>query len=280
MPAAPIYKTEEGQRTIMAYYDRILATWPVPHDEFYVETRQGRTFVIASGDPALPPVVLLHGASSNALSWIADVPQIAACLRVYAVDRPGEPGRSDPYRAPYEGPAHVEWLSDLFAGLGLASASLVGISQGGWNALKFATAAPERLPRLVLLAPGGVTMPRPSFLLRAIPLTFFGQRGAEALNRVVTGDVPMDPDALAYMNVIMTHYKPRVGSSPTFTDDELRRLTMPVLLIVGARDTLLPSEKTVARLGAVLPNLTTIMLPDQGHVLHAHAGAMVEFLVR
>ena len=44
-------------------------------------------------------------------------------------------------------------------------------------ALKFATQAPGRITKLVLLAPGGIAAPRPSFMVRAIPLSFMGQRG-------------------------------------------------------------------------------------------------------
>ena len=277
-PYKPIYKSAEGERAVMALYDRTLARWPVPYETTTIETRHGPTFVIASGAPAAPPLVLLHGAASNALAWLGDVAEYSRIARVYAVDLPGEPGKSTPNRPPWSGPAYVEWMEDLLEGLKVANVALLGISQGGWTALKFATACPERVTKLVLLAPGGIAPARPSFVLRAIPLTLLGRRGGEAINRIVFGDQPIHPDAVAFMNVIMAHHKPRIGALPLFSDAELQRLTMPTLLVVGARDALYPSDQTAARLQKLAPCVTVRMLPEAGHVLHGVAGDVGKFL--
>ena len=147
----PIYKSAAGEAAVMDLYERTLAHWPVPCTTAVLPTRHGDTFVIASGPESAPPVVLLHGASSNALAWIGDVATLSHTLRVYAVDLPGEPGRSSPNRPPWAGPAFSEWMEDVLDGLHIEQAALVGISQGGWTALKFATAQPERVAALVLL---------------------------------------------------------------------------------------------------------------------------------
>jgi pimeloyl-ACP methyl ester carboxylesterase len=275
---APIYRSAEGERLVMQWYDQLLEGWPVAREELHLPTRYGDTFVIASGDPAAEPVLLLHGSSSNALAWGGDVAELSRAFRVYAVDLPGEPGRSSHTRPSWEGPAFGEWLEDVLGCLGVARISLVGISQGGWTALKFATRRPERVARLVLLAPGGISNARASFLLRAIPLTFFGRRGAEATNRIVFGRQPIHPDVVAFMNLIMTHFRPRIGAQRLFTNEELQRLDMPVLLIAGAQDALYPSAQTAARLSRLLPHLTTVLLPEAGHVLVGLAPRMVPFL--
>lgn len=277
--AVPIYKSAEGEKAVMALYDQMLARWPEPYTTAVVPTRHGDTFVIASGPVGAPPVVLLHGAASNALAWMGDIGEYSRRLRIYAVDLPGESGRSSHNRPPWTGPAYPEWMEDLLAGLGIERASLVGISQGGWTALKFATAQPQRVAQLVLLAPAGVTTARASFLLRVIPLSLLGRRGAEAINRITFGKQPIHPDAVAYMNTIMTHFKPRIGALPNFTDDELAQLVMPTLLIVGEEDAIYPSEKTAARLQGLVPNLSVHMLPGMGHVLHGVTGEAAGFLV-
>jgi len=115
-----------------------------------------------------------------------------------------------------------------------------------------------------LLAPGGVVSARLSFIPRAIFLIMLGRRGAEALNRTIFGNQPVHPDALAFMNLIMTHFRPRMGDLPMFTDEELKRLTMPTLLIAGSQDAVLPSEKTAARLKRHLPDFTARLLAGHG----------------
>ena len=278
MTTSPIYKSAAGEQAVMALYDKLLAGWPVPYTTALLPTRWGDTHVIASGPIGAPPVILLHGAASNALAWTSEVEQLARTLRVYAVDLPGEPGRSAPNRPPWVGPAYTEWMEDVLQGLGVEGAALAGISLGGWAALKFATAQPQRVSRLVLLAPGGVTSVRASFLLTALPLSLLGRRGGEAISRIVRGNQPVHPTAVEYMNVLMTHFKSRTGALPNLSDAELARLTMPVLLIVGEQDALYASDKTVARLQSLLPHLTVCLLPAAGHVLHGESGAMITFL--
>jgi pimeloyl-ACP methyl ester carboxylesterase len=268
-------------------YDKLLAQWPVPNTTVQVPTRHGETFAIVSG-PTEPredaggaaplPVILLHGAASNALAWTGDIAALSRRQRVYALDLPGEPGRSSPNRPPWAGSAYIEWLEDVLEGLGIVRACLVGISQGGWVALKFATAQPQRVAALVLLAPAGVTAVRLSFLLQALPLTLLGARGGAVLNRIVMGGEPPDPLAVEYMNLIMAHFRPRVGALPNFDDAELARLAMPTLLLVGLQDAIYPSAQTAARLQGLLPDLTVRLLPDAGHVLHGRGDDIAVFL--
>ncbi len=280
MTSTSNYKTEQGEKNVLSLYDKVLASWPVPHEEQRIDTRHGETFVITSGTAGAPPLLLLHGSCSNAVSWIGDVPAYARSHRVYAVDIPGEPGRSSPNRPSWESPAFAEWLGDLLDGLGITSTSLLGISQGGWTALRFATIAPERVAKLMLLAPGGVVPAKASFLLRAIPLSMMGRWGGERINRITFGNTPIHPQAVEFMNVIMTHFRPRIGSQVLFSDEELRRLTMPVLLLVGERDALFPSRKTLERLAALLPALDGRLLPGAGHVLYGLTGEIGAFLSR
>ena len=183
MSTTSLYKSAEGERVVMAHYDRLLASWPGPSETVRVATRYGETFGIINGEASAPPLVLLHGANSNALAWGGDVAEFSRFFRTVALDVIGEPGRSAASRPPWTGPAYADWLTDVLDGLHLPTTALVGISQGGWLALKFATQHPERITKLVLLAPGGIAAPRLSFLLRAIPLSFLGCWGAETISR-------------------------------------------------------------------------------------------------
>jgi len=66
---------------------------------------------------------------------------------------------------------------------------------------------------------------------------------------------------------ISQHFKPRVATLPIFTDEELRRLTMPVLLLGGDQDALRDMDRIAARLGALLPDLRVTILSGAGHAL-------------
>ena len=279
MTTPSIYKTPDGEQVIMGIYDTVIARWPVLYSEITLSTRYGDTFIIASGDENAPPLILLHGSASNATAWIADVEVLSRHFQVFAVDIPGEPGRSAHNRPTMDSPAYAKWMEDVLDGLHLEKASLVGISQGGWTALKFATSHPQRVEKLVLLAPGGILQPKASFLLKAIPLSFFGRWGAERINRITFGKEPISEEAVEIMNAIMTHFNARIEPQPLYSDAELARLTMPVLMIGGAKDALLPAKKIAARLEEHLPQVTTLILPDKGHVLVNLADRIAPFLL-
>jgi pimeloyl-ACP methyl ester carboxylesterase len=251
----------------MEYYGRILGLWPEPRKTSFIPTRHGDTFIIASGKETLPPLFLLHGSCSNAVSWIGEVGGYSQHFRTYAVDIPGEPGRSAPNRPSWNSPAYAEWMEDLLDSLKISRTSLSGLSQGGWTALKFATVHPERVEKLVLLTPAGVTPDRTSFLFRAILLSMLGQPGARALNRYTLGKDEIGQEGEQYMEAIMTHFRPRIGSLAKFTDEELSRLTMPVLLLGGAQDRIRNVAGIAARMSPLVPHLKVRIFPDRGHVL-------------
>jgi pimeloyl-ACP methyl ester carboxylesterase len=267
MSSPTVFKSEEGRAEIMAYYDAVLARWPVPYQTMHIPTTHGETFVIASGDPAAPPLVLLHGTGSNSAMWIGDVALYSREFRVYALDMPGDAGKSEAIRAPLNSPAYVEWLEEVLAALGIEQVIFKGISLGSWLALKFSVSHPERVKKLVLLCPSGVAPQKMSFMLLAIPLMFMGRWGINTLVKVVNGGQDVPEEALKYSSVISSQFVSRLETVPLFSDEELKRLTMPVLLYVGVKDVLLPSRKTAARLAQFLPRLTAHVLPDKGHVL-------------
>jgi pimeloyl-ACP methyl ester carboxylesterase len=274
-----LYKSPEGEKEVMALYDKVLARWPVPSETLNISTRHGNTFVIVSGNKSASPLILLHGACSNAVSWIGEVEAYSKYFRTLAVDIPGEPGKSAPNRPSWNSPAYAEWLEDLLNGLNISRASLLGLSQGGWTALKFATYHPERVEKLVLLTPAGVTPDKTSFLIRAILFSMMGRHGAQPLSRLTLGKDRIGEEGERFMNAIMTHFKPRIGSLAKFTDEELKRLTMPVLLVGGSQDPIRNVSGIAARITPLVPQLKTQIFPDRGHVLVNISGEIIPFLL-
>jgi pimeloyl-ACP methyl ester carboxylesterase len=279
MNPKPIFKTADGEKAIMALYDDVLSRWPVPYSTSILPTRHGNTFIIISGEESAPPLFLFHGASTNATSWIGEVAQYSKYFRVHAIDIPGDPGKSAPNRPAYNSPGYTEWMEDVLNELKLDKVLLLGISQGGWTALKFATSRPERILKLVLLAPAGILPTSGSFLFKAVFFTLFGKWGAKKLNKIVFGKQPIHEDAIKVMNVIMTHFNARMEREYIFSDEELKRLKMPILLIGGTEDVIRPMDKIILKFKELVPQTETLLLPDSGHVLMNLAEKIVPFLL-
>jgi pimeloyl-ACP methyl ester carboxylesterase len=123
---------------ILSSYNQLLAKCSVPYEELIIDTRYGKTYIIASGEKSLPPLILLHGSGSNSSMWIGDIAKYSKHYRVYAVDIPGDPGKSEEKQYSLKSPAYSEWMDDILRSLQLQKASFIGISLGAWMAINFA----------------------------------------------------------------------------------------------------------------------------------------------
>lgn len=159
-PSTPSTTADEALRDAQArYLDRVAPG----HKIVPVRWSGGATQAIELG--AGPPLLLIHGGLGEAFQWGPLLPPLAARRRVIAVDRPGH-GLADAFD--YRGVdfrAHaVRFVGDVLDALGVSSAPIIGSSMGGFFALAFALAHPDRVPALVLQSPAGATRRLPTML--------------------------------------------------------------------------------------------------------------------
>ena len=81
-----------------------------------------------------------------------------------------------------------------------------------------------------------------------------------------------------FMVLIFKHFRPRVVKIPIFRDEALKRLTMPVLAIVGGQDVMLDSEGTRERLVRNVPLANIRFLPDARHYIPGQTQTILGFL--
>ena len=276
---AAIYKSDEGRQAVQNQYRRVLERWPVACEQRFVTTREGETFVIASGDPTAPPLVLLHGSGGNSATWMRDVGTWAREHRVYAVDVIGEPGLSAQSRPPLASSAYADWLEDVWGGLGLEKASVVGISLGGWLGLDYAVRRPDRVASLTLISPSGIGRQNRWLLLKIGLLRLFGTRGLLRSLELASGRAAALPrpmiDALL---LVFRNFRPRMDRIPRFTDADLANLPMPVQVVVGSDDALLDSHETRVRVERFVRNASVTWIEGSGHILPPQTSTVSEFL--
>lgn len=271
-----IFKTEEGKNEVLTCYNRLLANWPIDYDELTIPTRHGDTFAIACGDPDLPPLIMLHGAAANALFFKYDIQTYASAFRVYILDIPGEAGKSAPNRLAWNGPGYAEWLEDVLIYLKLKKVNLLGISQGGWTALRFATLHPGKVNKIALLATGGIVKTKPGFILKAIIYSLLGRK--DRINKLVVGAQVIQPEIKQLMDLIAEHFKARIEKEYLFTDAELQQLTMPVYSIGGTEDVIRSVMAINKRLELNVPLFQSAIIPGMGHVVLGQAAPIIDFL--
>ena len=116
-----------------------------------VVTRRARLSTLEAG--VGPAVVAFHGLGGTKGSFLLTVAALAERFRVIAVDLPGFGDSDKPIGAAYDARFFAAVMIDLLDALELERADLIGNSLGGRVALEVALLDPERVGRLVLLAP-------------------------------------------------------------------------------------------------------------------------------
>jgi 3-oxoadipate enol-lactonase len=218
-----------------------------------------------------PAVVLLHAGVADLRMWDGQVAELVPGHRVVRCDLRGyghtplEPGAS------YSDAGDVLALLDE---LGVEGCALVGASYGGWVALQVASAAPERVERLVLLDPLA-EVAEPDERLRAFwreegALVESGDLDAATDLNVATFLGPEAPDDARELvwkmqRGVFQHHVAAGDVENAELPVDLDRLTMPVTVVVGSHD--LPFFVATAReLARVLPDAELTELPWAGHL--------------
>jgi pimeloyl-ACP methyl ester carboxylesterase len=256
------WASEAAREKFMAAYERAFALWPQPCEEFDIETATATTRVHAYRPlPDGPPVVLLS--AFNAASWYPNVAALAKVGPVYGIDMPGDANPSVA-RAPMTPPAScAAWLDELLGQLSDRPAHLVGYSYGGWIAMNQAIRAPDRVASITLLDPAGLTKldARFWFWLSVSGLaTLTPMPIRRRLARWLDLSGLLEPELMTLMWAGTRGYHAEPKFPGVLTDDELRAIDVPALLITGARSAMLTPVEARAR-GSVMPHAEVAVVP-------------------
>jgi pimeloyl-ACP methyl ester carboxylesterase len=243
-----------------------------------------------TGDRAL---ILLHGFAASTFSWREVMEPLAAMgagYRVVAFDRPAFGFTSRPMPEewtagnPYSQEANVDLTVALMDALGLDRAVLVGNSAGGSVAMAVALRYPERIEALVLVDPaiytGGSGRAWLQPLLRTPQMRRVGpllvrtiQERGEEFGRsawhnpdLITPEIwegyrqPLQAD-----NWDRALWEFTVAPRSLHLPAHLPQLKLPVLVITGDDDRIVPTEQSI-RLAGELPRADLVVIPNCGHV--------------
>ncbi|GGQ07335.1 alpha/beta fold hydrolase [Streptomyces roseolilacinus] len=267
------YVSDALRERYLAACDAVFALGAPAVAETDVETPFGTTHVYRHGpdDPsgrARTPVVLVHGAGSCSAMWYPNTPALSAARPVYAIDTPGDPGRSV-HREPLHRPEHAaRWLDETLDGLGLDRVHLVGSSYGGWLALNQAHRRPDRLASVTLLDPGGLEKVGPRFfawIFASLFATFAPAALRPRLAAWLEQPVLVVPELRAMIRLGVRAYRVRRPAPLPLTEAELSSIRTPLYLVMGRRSLLVHPRRQVERVPRLVPGARAEIVSGTGH---------------
>lgn len=245
----------------------------------YVQVGEWRTRVLEAGKGE--PLVLMHGTGGHLEAYAHNIEPLAERFRVIAYEYPGH-GYTTHTTRDLELPDYVAHLVGLLDALGVDRTNLSGESLGGWVALKYAAAHPERVGKVVLNTPGG-TMATPEVMERIRSLSqAAADDPTEERIRARLEWLMADPSSVTdelvdirraiyarpgfaeSMRHILCLQDPEIRARNLVTDAELAAVTRPALVVWTSDD---PSGPAAAgmTMAAKMPDARFEVIKDAGH---------------
>ncbi|MBP2365389.1 alpha/beta fold hydrolase [Pseudonocardia parietis] len=252
----------------------------------YAPVNGARTRVLRAGSGE--PVVMLHGTSGHLEAFVRNVPAFAEHFEVHALDMLGH-GYTDNPGGDLRIPRYVQHVLDYLDSRGIEKAHFVGESLGGWVAGRLAADRPERVGRLVLVAPGG-TVANPEVMDRIRTST---KAAVTSDDRALTrqrlellmhdtanvSDELVDvrhaiyhrPEFVAGIDELLCLQKMENRVEDLLTPEQMGRITAPTQIVWGAQNPF-GDVPEAHRMQESIPGSALEIFPGCGHwPQHEHA---------
>ena len=245
-----------------------------------------------------PTFILLHGFGASLFSWREVTGPLSKFGTVIAYDRPAFGLTERPLEwegeSPYGPQAQVDIVVGLMDKLNIEKAILVGNSAGGTISMQVALQHPERVEALILVDAavyaGGGAPAWSKFILKTPQMNHVGPliarqlqaQGTEFLKTAFHDPTKITPEIFAgYQKPLQIEnwdkalWQLTIASEESGLADRVNEISMPVLVITGDDDRIVPTEQSL-RLADELPNAELKVIAQSGHLPHEETP--VEFM--
>ncbi|MFI6483582.1 alpha/beta fold hydrolase [Nonomuraea sp. NPDC050663] len=222
-------------------------------------------YEILGADRPGPPLIMLHGgAYTFHLSFDALLPALTAERKVIGIELQGH-GHTAGGDRPFSIRQCADDVIALLDHLGVEEADWFGYSLGGLTATEVAVSTPDRVRRVVLAASHFRATRSEAYHREITDMDLSSPRmpteaDAAAMQRAYEEVAPDPEDFYPFVQKIETVVHDFEG----WTDEQLARMTMPVLIIVG--DTDFVRLEHVVEVKQLLPDARLAILPDTKHL--------------
>ncbi len=279
-----LFKTENGKSEILSLYNQKLDELNIEFEYLQVETGFGKTNIIATGNSANPPIIIVHGSNGCAPIALEAYPNLNKFFRVFAIDVIAQPNKSAETRPGMKDQSYGKWMNEIIAKLKIDNVTLAGFSFGGLVILKTLEHDESKIKEVYLSAPAYIVNGNPIKALFKIfiPMKRFISSGKTKFVEAFLKDVFTDRDefAVKYLSKVFLYFKMDFTPVPVISSEKARLIKTPVTLIAAKDDVLFPGEKMLKRASHIFPSIKkSLLLENSKHVQSASDNSLIENMI-
>jgi pimeloyl-ACP methyl ester carboxylesterase len=276
-----MFKSKKGKREILGLYDEKLEELKIDYDYVKVETSFGTTNIIATGDPANPPIIIVHGSNGCAPIALETYANLHKKFRVFGVDVLAQPNKSAETRLSMKDDSYGKWMNEVIAELKIDSVTMAGFSFGGLIILKTLEHDEARIREVYLSAPAYIVNGNP---FKALFKVFIPMKRYMKTKKVKYVEkflshlfTARDEFAIAFLSKVFLEFEMDFTPVPVIDANKAGKITTPIHLFAAQDDILFPGKKMIKRAVKIFPSLkTSTFLERSKHVQNKEQNERIE----
>lgn len=276
-----MFKSEQGKKEILSLYDKKLESFNLDFEYLTVQTSFGKTNIIATGDPANPPIILVHGSNGCAPIALETYANLHKTYRVFAVDVLAQPNKSAETRLSMKDDSYGKWMNEIIADLKIESITMAGFSFGGLIILKTLEYDEAKIKEVYLSAPAYIVNGNP---LKAIFKVFIPMKRYMKTKKVKYVEkflshlfTDRDKFAIEFLSKVFLEFEMDFTPVPVIDAKAANEITTPITIFAAQNDILFPGKKMIKRAAKIFPSLRkSILLEHSKHVQNKEQNEMIE----
>lgn len=276
-----LFKSKQGKSEIFRLYDKKLESLNLDFEYLTVQTSFGKTNIIATGDPANPPIIIVHGSNGCAPIALETYANLHKKYRVFAVDVLAQPNKSAETRLSMKDVSYGKWMNEIIADLKIESVTMAGFSFGGLIILKTLEYDESRIKEVYLSAPAYIVNGNP---LKAIFKVFIPMKRYMKTKKVKYVEkflshlfTDRDEFAIEFLSKVFLEFEMDFTPVPVIDAKAAKEITTPITLFAAQNDILFPGNKMIKRAAKIFPSLKkSTILEHSKHVQNIEQNEIIE----
>ena len=276
-----MFKSEKGKKEILHLYDEKLKSLNIDYEYLAVQTSFGKTNIIVTGDPANPPIILVHGSNGCAPVALETYANLHKTYRVFAVDVLAQPNKSAETRLSMKDDSYGKWMNEILADQKIDSVTMAGFSFGGLIILKTLEYDESRIKEVYLSSPAYIVNGNPlkAIFKVLVPMKRYMKTKKVKYVEKFLSHLFTDRDefAIQFLSKVFLEFEMDFTPVPVIDAKKAREITTPITLFAAQNDIMFPGKKMIKRADKIFPSLRkSTLLEHSKHVQNKEQNEMIE----